>query len=120
MFVDFMMCFKYSRGSLARQHELEIEAMCGVRVRHRRGHIDTVFPFELGPHAAELKGNNKQSVSRVYAEVDAEKTCLCFCAIGRFDVVHDINMDVAQDDGLLRQIRALPKDASKNHTGLRR
>jgi hypothetical protein len=30
IFVDFMMCFKYSRGSLARKYELEMKVMCGV------------------------------------------------------------------------------------------
>lgn len=49
-----------------------------------------------------------------------KKTCLGFCTIGGLDVVHDVNVDVTKDDSLLRQIRAIPKDATKDHSRLRR
>lgn len=45
-------------------------------------------------------------------------TYLCLRAESRFNVVHYINMDVAQDDSLLRQVWALPEDAPENHPRL--
>ena len=93
--------------------------MCGIRIRQRRRHVYTVFPFELGPHVAELHSEkNTQSASKV--ECGQRRTCLCFRTISGLDVIHDIDMDVAQNDSLLRKIRGFPKDATKNYTRLRR
>jgi hypothetical protein len=39
--------------------------------------------------------------------------------MGGLDIIHDINVDIAQDNSLLRQIRAIPKDATKNHSRFR-
>jgi hypothetical protein len=49
-----------------------------------------------------------------------KKTYLGFCAICGLDVIHNVNMDVTKDNSLLRQVRAIPKDATKDHSRLRR
>jgi len=61
---------------------------------------------------------NAVSVGRLNAERTIKETCLRFCAIGGLDVIHNVNMDIAQDDSLLRQIRGFPKDATKYHSRL--
>ena len=56
MFVEFIMRFKYSRGSLAMRCKQEsLQTVHEMYIRHRSRHIDSVFPFELGPHAAKLQ-----------------------------------------------------------------
>lgn len=57
MFVDFIICFKYSRGSLT-ECVNEHKQWAKSYVRHRRGYIDAVLPFEFGPHAAKLQEGN--------------------------------------------------------------
>lgn len=44
-----------------------------------RTDIDLILPLKLGPHTSEL----------------------VFCACGRLDIIHDIDMNVVQDDNLL-------------------
>ena len=39
-----------------------------------------------------------------------------FSACGLLDVIHNIDMDIAKDDGSLRCAR-FPDDIAKNHTG---
>jgi hypothetical protein len=54
MFVAFMTCFRYSRGSLS---DLEVKENKGremANVRHGVVDIDSIFPFKFGPHTAEL------------------------------------------------------------------
>ncbi len=41
--------------------------------------VDPVLPLELGPHAPELR----------------------FVACSRFDIVHDVDMDITEDDTCL-------------------
>ena len=43
-------------------------------------------------------------------------TYLGLSAVRRLDVVHDINVDVVQDDALLGHSRSFPQDASKDDT----
>jgi len=44
------------------------------------------------------------------------RTYLSFSAVRRLNVVHDINVDVIQDDALLGHSWSLPQDASKDDT----
>jgi hypothetical protein len=45
---------------------------------------------------------------------------LCFGAHCGLDVVHDVDVDVVEDDGLLGQVDALPEDGAKDDAGLSR
>jgi hypothetical protein len=59
IFVDFIMCCKYTRRSLRKgMSELEVPNGSGVILRHDLldggVDVDLVLPFKLGPHAAEL------------------------------------------------------------------
>ena len=47
-------------------------------------------------------------------------TYLGLGAVRRLYVVHDIDVDVIQNDTLLRHARTLPEDAPENDAGLRR
>lgn len=42
---------------------------------------------------------------------------LCFIAVRRFDVVHDINVDIIQNNTGFGHIGSLPKNGAKDDTG---
>jgi hypothetical protein len=116
MFVDFMTCFKYSRGSLGRHSKSEKRT--GLRVegnaRYRGADIYPVLPFKLGPHATELGGVGIEHCRCLHA---IDSTDLGLVAIGWLDVVHDIDVDVIQDDACFRQVRSFPENAAKDDAG---
>ena len=76
----------YSANSVSRKTKDDVRD-CGSDVH-------AILPLELGPHAAELR----------------------FVAVSRFDVVHDVDVDVVQDYTRLSQVRALPEDATEDNT----
>lgn len=49
-----------------------------------------------------------------------ERSYLSFCAVRRFDVVHDIDMNIIQDYTLFRHAGSFPENAAKDHTSFRR
>lgn len=58
IFVAFMTCFRYSRGSLSNlevneSNKMTMRGMVG-NSRHGVINVDTVFPFKLSPHTPEL------------------------------------------------------------------
>ena len=69
--------------------------LTNTKIIDRCVHIDLVFPFELGPHAAEL------SRSKIY-QLTASRVCLRpdlrLITVSRLDVVEDIDMNVVQHD----------------------
>ena len=81
-------------------------------IRHSGRYINPILPLELSPHTSELVwAVNTQALAH------GTRTYLSFGTIRRLDVVHDINMDVVQDDTLLSHPGPLPQDASKDNTG---
>lgn len=114
MFVESMMCFKYAWSVLlslpvtneCRQHgNLQLGEEGGKKresddedVRHRGRDVDPVLPLELGPHASELR----------------------LIAVRGLDVIHDVDMDVVQDDARLDQALTFPEDIPEDDTCFRR
>ena len=118
MFVAFMTCWRYSLGSLRHDPSVAAKEPLSGNLRDGRGDVDTVLPLELGPHAPELKS---LTVSAMANELLCSGcTDLLLRAIRRLDVVHDIDVDVVQDDALLCQTRPFPENAAEDDTSFRR
>ena len=65
----------------------EVEKKIGWQsVRDGSGGIHAILPFKLGPHASELR----------------------LVAVRRFDVIHDIDVDIVQHHARFRETLALP------------
>ena len=59
-------------------------------LRQRVVNIDSVLPFEFGPHATELK----QSLSFYIGDTGRDSTYLMLGTVRGFDVVHDVDVDI--------------------------
>lgn len=82
-------------------------------IRCRTGDVDPIFPLELCPHTAELQ---VAIISWGYRRNEVPH--LCLRAMGGFDIIHDVDVDVVEDHALLRHVLALPKYAAKDNAGL--
>lgn len=82
-------------------------------LRDGGGDVDPVLPLKLSPHAAELQN---RVISKTLQK--GTKTYLSFCAVGGLDVVHDINVNIIQDNTLFRHPRSFPQDGTEDDTSL--
>jgi hypothetical protein len=100
---------------------LQVSERVGLRVegnaRYRGVDVHPVFPFKLGPHATELGGIDTEH--HYGLDVIRESTDLGLVAIRWLDVVHDIDVDVIQDDACFRQVGSFPENAAKDDAGFR-
>jgi hypothetical protein len=44
---------------------------------------------------------------------------LSFIAVRGFDIIHDVDMDIIQDDAGLRHVRPFPKNRAEDDAGFR-
>jgi len=56
--------------------------------------VDTVLPLEFRPHSTELEKIVKDQANKGRGE----KEYLCLITIRGFDIVHDINMNIIQNN----------------------
>lgn len=77
-------------------------------LRYGSIHIDSILPFELSPHTSELWQWFFFKKSKGMIEI----LYLGFRTICWFDIVHNINVNVAENDTALRGAR-LPDDVAK-------
>jgi len=116
IFVAFMTCFKYSRGSLRLLGQLVIKGTVRKNdLRHCGADIHSVLPLKFGPHTSELFS----SVS-IGAKADKILYYLGFVAVRWLYIVHDVDVDVIEDDASFRHVRSFPQDAAKNNASFRR
>jgi hypothetical protein len=83
-------------------------------IRHLVIHVDPVLPFELGPHAPELRRWLVRKGSK------GERDYLGLITIRRLDVVHNIDVDIVQDNASLGHVGAFPENGAEDDTGFRR
>ena len=109
MFVAFMTCFRYSRGSLYLEVNESKKMAMRERGNSRHGivNVDTVFPFELSPHTAEL---HQEEVSKWIAETwdENRKNYLSLVTIRRLDIIHNIDVNIVQYYARLRHVGTFP------------
>jgi len=105
MFVTFITCERYSRGSL--QKYPSIKESPGQKAQW--AYVTVVVTLTLFSHSnsVHILRNWCGRLAR-RRELIGVRTYLSLGAIRRFDVVHDINVDVVQNDTLLGHPWPLP------------
>lgn len=72
-----------------------------AKVGYLRIDVDLVFPFELRPHASELKGVGSLSIwALVACSKNQAAAYLRFRAVSRVDIVENIDVHIVEDNAV--------------------
>lgn len=119
MFVDFMMWSRYSRKSLY-SHIRTVRNSRDTSEELERTYVIEVLTFTLFSHSnsVHMLRNYSPHITGLVALQDEvlRQTHMSLVTVRRFDIIHDINVNVTEHNGGLAGPR-LPDDVPKNDAG---
>ena len=105
MFVAFMTCLRYSRGSLVARSASSIEQHESLVAYDIVVETFTLFSHSNSVHI--LRNWNCETLSSC-GSLGSMRTHLRFGTVGWLDIVHDVNVNIVQDYTLFCHARTLP------------